>query len=306
MTKIPTINRRGWLAVWLQKKRRERALILSSDGHGHLTWISNVVTICGFNIYRSDDGINWSYYDTQYPDLLYRDCSGQSGFFRISGADDDGNPILPYSNVVYSDGLPLSAPGLNAPTLVSLGTVAGDTTWRAVAPVAVDDWQFCTTDSVFDPAVKSFDQWVADADFPDTEFVTINAATATVTADFTYCAARYRVGTTWSSWTGVVDATVIEPPAQLVLSSDGHGHLTWTLNFVPPSDASQPGVPYDTVNIYKSADGVTWPSGAYDGWNLAAGNRNCSGDPGYFRICICDWDGIDVPPYSNAVYSDGL
>ena len=193
----------------------------------------------------------------------------------------------------------------SAPSLVSLGTVAGDTTWRGTAPVAVDDWQFCVTDSAFDPEVKSFDQWVADADFPDTEFVTINATTATVTADFAYCAARYRVGAIWSSWTGVVDATVIPPPA-IVLTSDGHGHLAWTYNFVPPSDDSQPGLPYSGINIYKSADGVTWPSRAYDGWDLGIGNRDCSGDPGYFRICVCDWDGNDVPPYSNAVYSDGL
>jgi len=177
--------------------------------------------------------------------------------------------------------------GLSAPSLVSLGTVAGDTTWRGIAPVAVDDWQFCITDSAFDPQVKSFDQWVADADFPDTEFVTVNATTATVTADFAYCAARYRVGATWSAWA----------PPQLVLSSDGHGHLTWTLNFTSP---------YTGINIYKSADGVTWGGQTYDGWDLAAGNRDCSGDPGYFRICICDDDGNDVWPYSNAVYSDGL
>jgi hypothetical protein len=92
----------------------------------------------------------------------------------------------------------------------------------------------------------------------------------------------------------------------ILLASDGHGHLTWTYNFVPPSDGSQPGVPYDSINIYKSADGVIWPSDAYDGSGLAAGNRDCSGDPGYFRICICDWDGNDVLPYSNAVHSDGL
>ena len=102
----PKINRRGWLAMWLQKRRRERALILSSDGHGHLTWISNVVTNVGFNIYHSDNGISWDDYDSQYPDLLYRDCSGQSGYFRIALAgDEDGDPMLPYSNVVYSDGL---------------------------------------------------------------------------------------------------------------------------------------------------------------------------------------------------------
>jgi len=184
-----------------------------------------------------------------------------------------------------------------APSLVSLGRVAGNTTWQAVAPVVVDDWQFCATDSAFNPEVKSFDQWVADADFPDTEFVVVNATTATVTVDLAYCAARYRVGATWSNWTGVVDATVIEPPAQLVLTSDGHGRLTWTLNFTSP---------YDGISIYECADGVTWGSSTFDGAPMADGNRDCSGQQGYFRICICDWDGNDVLPYSNVVYSDGL
>jgi len=211
MTKTPTINRRGWLAIWLQERRRAR-----------------------------------------------------------------------------------QTKSLPAPSLVSLGTVAGDTTWRAVAPVVVDDWQFCTTDSAFNPEVKSFDQWVADADFPDTEFTSINLAIATVTADFAYCAARYRVGATWSSWTGVVDATVITPPAQLVLSSDGHGHLTWTCNFE-----------LDTAFIMQhSSDGVNWAD--YDAQYPDLFYRDCSGEAGYFRLAVGDEDGNTVPPYSNAVYSAGL
>jgi hypothetical protein len=80
------------------------------------------------------------------------------------------------------------------------------------------------------------------------------------------------------------------------LASDGHGHLTWTLNFT-----SQ----YDSINIYQSADGVTWGSVPFDGWDLLSGARDCSGAAGYFRICVCDDNGVDVPPYSNAVYSDG-
>src|SRR5690348_16126732 len=129
MTKIPTINRRGWLAMWLQKRRRARQ------------------------------------------------CR--------------------------------SAHSFPAPSLVSLGAVPGDTTWRAVAPIAVDDWQFCTSDNAFDPQVKSFDQWVYEADAPYTAFVNVDAKTANVTVDFGWCAARYRVGNVWSSWTGVVPATVI-------------------------------------------------------------------------------------------------
>ena len=101
-------------------------------------------------------------------------------------------------------------------------------------------------------------------------------------------------------------AVPANPVPAILLSSDGHGHLTWTYNFVPPSDDSQPGLPYDSINIYWSNDGVTWDGGPIDGWGLGDGNRDCSGDPGWFRICICDWDGNDVLPYSNAVYSDGL
>jgi hypothetical protein len=83
----------------------------------------------------------------------------------------------------------------------------------------------------------------------------------------------------------------------ILLASDGHGHLTWTLNFTTP---------YTGVSIYKSADGVTWDSHPYDGWDLAAGGRDVSGARGYFRICLSDANGNDVLPYSNVVYSDGL
>ena len=212
MTKTPTINRRGWLAIWLQKRRRAR-----------------------------------------------------------------------------------QTKSLPAPSLVSLGTVAGDTTWRAVAPKAVDDWQFCTTDNAFDPEVKSFDQWVDEADAPDTEFVSINSTTANVTVDFAYCAARYRVGATWSSWTGVLDATVIPPPVQLVLSSDGHGHLTWTCNVTINTGFS----------IFHSVDGVDLECNTTDSIPTCF-IETAVEIPGYFRIAIGDDDGNPMLPYSNMVYSDGL
>jgi hypothetical protein len=88
-----------------------------------------------------------------------------------------------------------------------------------------------------------------------------------------------------------------DPVPAIVLASDGHGRLTWSLNFTSP---------YQNISIYQSPDGVTWPVDAFDGCDLAAGSRNCSGMAGYFRICICDGTGNDMPPYSNAVHSDGL
>jgi hypothetical protein len=87
------------------------------------------------------------------------------------------------------------------------------------------------------------------------------------------------------------------PAPAILLISDGHGRLIWTLNFTTDCD---------NINIYLSDDGVTWGTDAYDGWFLSAGARECTGVPGYFRICVCDPNGQDVPPYSNVVYSDGL
>jgi len=51
---------------------------------------------------------------------------------------------------------------------------------------------------------------------------------------------------------------------------------------------------------------VTWPSDAFDACPWSDGNRDCSGAAGYFRVCVCDDNGVDVPPYSNVVHSDGL
>lgn len=87
------------------------------------------------------------------------------------------------------------------------------------------------------------------------------------------------------------------PEPAIVLTSDGHGRLAWTLNFTSV---------YSGMNIYLSADGVTWGGAPFDGGDIAAGGWDCSGAAGYFRVCVGDWDGVDVPPYSNAVYSDGL
>jgi hypothetical protein len=92
-------------------------------------------------------------------------------------------------------------------------------------------------------------------------------------------------------------AALVQVVPAILLASDGHGRLTWTLNFTTD---------YGLVNIYQSNDGVTWDSAPFDSWNLADGNRDCSGASGYFRICVCDDNGNDLPPYSNAVYSDGL
>jgi hypothetical protein len=108
-------QRRVWLALEEQKRRRARAkanslpaILLTSDGHGRLTWTANFTTPSdGVSIYKSDDGVTWDShpYDGWTFSAGSRDCSGARGYFRICASDENGNDILPYSNVVYSDGL---------------------------------------------------------------------------------------------------------------------------------------------------------------------------------------------------------
>lgn len=79
------------------------------------------------------------------------------------------------------------------------------------------------------------------------------------------------------------------------LTSDGHGHLEWTL--------SQPTAL--SLVIYMSLDGVTWTGAAFDTAEPYARSWDCSGYELYFRLCQVDND-VDILPYSNVVYSDGL
>ena len=107
-------QRRVWLALEEQKRRRERAsasdlpvpaILLSSDGHGHLTWTCNVEAEFGFTIGHSDDGVTWNdSYDSIDGGQLHDNESGDPGYFRVAVLDENGNPILPFSNAVYSDG----------------------------------------------------------------------------------------------------------------------------------------------------------------------------------------------------------
>ena len=100
--------RRSWLAVWLQDRRRNRTPVvrieLSSDGHGHLSWLCNEVVPLGFTICHSFDGVSWN--DSfDGADGCQANESGCPGYFRVARSDEEGQVIPPYSNVVYSDGL---------------------------------------------------------------------------------------------------------------------------------------------------------------------------------------------------------
>jgi hypothetical protein len=88
-------------AVW-------NPIILTSDGHGRLVWSLEVAPVgADLNIYRSDDGVTWNgapFDGWNFADGG-RDCSGSAGYFRVCFADANNHDVLPYSNLVYSDGL---------------------------------------------------------------------------------------------------------------------------------------------------------------------------------------------------------
>jgi hypothetical protein len=110
-------QRRAWIAMEEQRRRRARgsasnppddqvpAIVLTSDGHGRLAWTLNFPSALGFNIFQSEDGVTWGgTCDGRDPGALSAEEVGIPGYFRICQCDGDGNDVLPYSNVVYSDG----------------------------------------------------------------------------------------------------------------------------------------------------------------------------------------------------------
>ena len=128
-------TRKAWQAIWLQHRRRARArvapefaIVLGSDGHGHLTWTLTAPSELAFNIYQSDDGVTWgSPYGGADAGALSQDCSGAAGYFRICQCDEAGVDLPPYSNVVSSDGL------VQAITLLSDGH--GRLAWGLTYPI---------------------------------------------------------------------------------------------------------------------------------------------------------------------------
>jgi hypothetical protein len=102
-------QRRTWLTLAAQKRRRERAatlgIVLSSDGHGRLNWTANGPAELGFSISYSADGIVWNDTFATTGGQFSCNCSGTAGYFRVAQAATNGLVLLPYSNAVYSDGL---------------------------------------------------------------------------------------------------------------------------------------------------------------------------------------------------------
>ncbi len=81
-------QRRAWLALEAQKRRRDRlpAILLASDGHGHLTWTINFTSPWdSINIYQSADGVTWGTDAFAWLGFAF----GCAGLYRLGGLFSD-------------------------------------------------------------------------------------------------------------------------------------------------------------------------------------------------------------------------
>ncbi len=143
MTTAPTINRRGWLATWLQSRRRARANgllpapVLVAQYPTLLVWSWTLANPYKWNVWTSLNG-GVSYFLTEdywhYGDSRQFAPDGGSEFYFIVGVDATGKEITHRSNAVRPDDA-IAPPEI----------VGGTYEWEATTPGWWDvwvDWNF--------------------------------------------------------------------------------------------------------------------------------------------------------------------
>ncbi|HEY9175021.1 MAG TPA: hypothetical protein VI136_22255 [Verrucomicrobiae bacterium] len=144
MTKtLQLLNRNGWLAAWLRKRRRARqnrllpAPVLRAAYPTLLQWDWNLANPYKWNIWTSLDG-GVSYFLTEdywhYGDSRQFAPDGGSEFYLIVGVDATGKEITHRSNAVRPD-------DAIAPPEIVAGGFEWDATETGFADVWVD-WTF--------------------------------------------------------------------------------------------------------------------------------------------------------------------
>jgi hypothetical protein len=113
VTTTLTINRRGWLAVWAQDRRRSRCLlpapVLAAQYPSLAVWDWPYADPFRWNAYDSlDGGVTWNFIGFEDGDArLYAPDGNQP--MLIVGVDSYGREITGRSNVIQVDDAP--APG---------------------------------------------------------------------------------------------------------------------------------------------------------------------------------------------------
>ena len=146
MTKPPTIDRRSWLAMWLQQRRRARARaaqpgllpapVLVARPGTLLAWDWTLANPYRWNIWTSLDGVaSWTLaadYWTAGDGREFAPDGGSEWYFLV-GVNEAGVEITERSNAVRPDDVPAVPP---APVITSFtvtdnggGMVDLDVTW---------------------------------------------------------------------------------------------------------------------------------------------------------------------------------
>lgn len=122
MTTLPKINRRGWTALWLHKRRHggylRPAPVLVAQYPTQTVWEWNYPNPVHWNAYFTlDGGVTWHFDDYKNGDARSYEPDGGSVFMLIVGVDAYGVEITHRSNAVRPDDAlppPDLSPGLVA------------------------------------------------------------------------------------------------------------------------------------------------------------------------------------------------
>ena len=113
MASLLKINRRDWLTLWAQKRRRKRVRpvpVLRAVYPDLLQWDWDLPDPCKWNVWLSlDDGESYILVDGywMYGDARQFAPDGGSELHFIVGVDEDGNEVTARSNAVRPDDSPL-------------------------------------------------------------------------------------------------------------------------------------------------------------------------------------------------------
>jgi hypothetical protein len=205
VTKTPTINRRGWLAVWLQDRRRARvrgalptllpAPLLVALYPDLAVWEWNYPDPARWNAYNSlDGGQTYRFDDWETGDARQYAPDGGENLMFIVGVDADGREITERSNAVLPEDGDMPP---DAPTLVVVGDY-----FQGTAPVPASVWQFAQSDSPYDSGPVQ--DWVDGADAPYGSYDLLPPNQAVSGQVFALCTCRYRVYGVWSPWSAFI------------------------------------------------------------------------------------------------------
>ena len=145
---LPKFNRRGWLALWAQRRRRQRQIqllpapVLRPAYPGLLQWDWALANPYRWNVWLSGDGgASWIHVEDYWTAGANRQFAPDGGheLYFIVGVDVFGREITEHSNLARPDDA--APPTPNAPVITG-----GGYTWEGTEPGWFDAWLEWTFD----------------------------------------------------------------------------------------------------------------------------------------------------------------